>query len=182
MPVSAPTITRGGWSRTLATIFKSMEQGRTFRISVPKYPTQDPITAFWRIRRPLHPLLLLRPASGSRADRQPRGIVLFRPCHLLPQRPFVDGTGTEEEQHRLSKGDNAFLAVDDVAASQAAGRPARPADHPQATGLLDADPRAKLLQEGTQPDEFVAVLFDHADRVRNSRRIYIVDTGLRRPR
>ena len=23
-------------------IFKSMEQGRTFRISVPKYPTQDP--------------------------------------------------------------------------------------------------------------------------------------------
>jgi hypothetical protein len=23
-------------------IFKSMEQGRTFRISVPKFPTQDP--------------------------------------------------------------------------------------------------------------------------------------------
>jgi hypothetical protein len=29
-------------------IFKSMEQGRTFRITVPKYPTQDPITAYWR--------------------------------------------------------------------------------------------------------------------------------------
>jgi hypothetical protein len=29
-------------------IFKSMEQGRTFRISVPKYPTQDP---HHRIRR-----------------------------------------------------------------------------------------------------------------------------------
>jgi len=31
-------------------IFKSMEQGRTFRVTVPKYPTQ-----------PLHPLLLLYP-------------------------------------------------------------------------------------------------------------------------
>src|SRR5208283_3585622 len=34
-------------------IFKSMEQGRTFRISVPKYPTQDPnyrILAHQRIR------------------------------------------------------------------------------------------------------------------------------------
>jgi hypothetical protein len=29
-------------------IFKSMEQGRTFRITVPKYPTQDPTTASWR--------------------------------------------------------------------------------------------------------------------------------------
>jgi hypothetical protein len=27
-------------------IFKSMEQGRTFRISVPKYPTQDPNRTF----------------------------------------------------------------------------------------------------------------------------------------
>jgi hypothetical protein len=26
-------------------IFKSMEQGPTFRVSVPKYPTKDPTTA-----------------------------------------------------------------------------------------------------------------------------------------
>ena len=31
---------RGGYG--VYFIFKSMEQGRTFRISVPKYPTQDP--------------------------------------------------------------------------------------------------------------------------------------------
>ena len=43
-------------------IFKSMEQGRTFRISVPKYPTQDPnhrILA--HPAEPLHPLLFLHP-------------------------------------------------------------------------------------------------------------------------
>ena len=37
-------------------IFKSMEQGRTFRISVPKYPTQDPndrILAHQQSRFPL---------------------------------------------------------------------------------------------------------------------------------
>ena len=41
-------------------IFKSMEQGRTFRIGVPKYPTQDPN---YRIlaapAEPFHALLLL---------------------------------------------------------------------------------------------------------------------------
>ena len=40
-------------------IFKSMEQGRTFRITVPKYPTQDPTIASCAPTEPLHPLLLL---------------------------------------------------------------------------------------------------------------------------
>src|SRR5665213_1465641 len=30
-------------------IFKSMEQGRTFRISMPKFPAQDPTIASWQI-------------------------------------------------------------------------------------------------------------------------------------
>ena len=41
-------------------IFKSMEQGPTFRISVPKYPTKDPNHRILAPRaQPLHALLLL---------------------------------------------------------------------------------------------------------------------------
>ena len=51
-------------------IFKSMEQGRTFRISMPKYPTQDPN---YRIlgtpAQPFHPLLFLHVFTRRPADR-----------------------------------------------------------------------------------------------------------------
>jgi len=43
-------------------IFKSMEQGRTFRVTVPKYPTEDPnYRILGAAMEPLHPLLLLYP-------------------------------------------------------------------------------------------------------------------------
>ena len=39
-------------------IFKSLEQGSTSRISVPKYPTQDPHTASWHIRGAASPITI----------------------------------------------------------------------------------------------------------------------------
>ena len=68
-------------------IFRSMEQGRTFRIGEPKYPTQDPNFPHpGTSDEPLHPLLLLYPGRGPRADRHPRGIVLPLPCDVLAGR------------------------------------------------------------------------------------------------
>jgi len=102
-------------------IFKSMEQGRTFRITVPKvsHPgSQPPYPG--APAEPLHPLLLLHPRPGSGADHRPRGQFLPLPRHLLAQRPLLYRTGTPTRRHRLRKDDNAFLAVDDVTALQAA--------------------------------------------------------------
>src|SRR5712692_8811020 len=102
-------------------IFKSMEQGRTFRITVPKYPTDDPnyrILAHQRSRfthyyfyihdEVLGPILLC--------------VASFFPFHAtywLNGHSFI-----EQELKRVHigfrKNDNAFLAVDDVAALQAA--------------------------------------------------------------
>ena len=49
-------------------IFKSMEQGPTFRVSVPKYPTKDPNSPHpGPPEEPLHPLLLLHPRRSARA-------------------------------------------------------------------------------------------------------------------
>jgi hypothetical protein len=102
-------------------IFKSMEQGRTFRISVPKYPTQDPtyrILAHQRSRF-THYYFYVRD--------EVLGPILLRVASFFPFQAtyWLNGHSCiEQELNRqqiaFHKNDNAFLAVDDGAALQAA--------------------------------------------------------------
>jgi hypothetical protein len=102
-------------------IFKSMEQGRTFRISVPKYPTQDPnyrILVHQRSRFTHYYFYIRDEVLGPIVLR----VASFFPFHAtywLNGHSFI-----EQELNRnhvgFRKSDNAFLAVDDVAALQAA--------------------------------------------------------------
>jgi len=102
-------------------IFKSMEQGRTFRISVPKYPTPDPnyrILAQQRSRFTHYYFYIRDEVLGPIVLR----VASFFPFHAtywLNGHSFI-----EQELNRsrigFHKSDNAFLAVDDVAALQAA--------------------------------------------------------------
>ena len=102
-------------------IFKSMEQGRTFRISVPKYPTPDPnyrILAHQRSRFTHYYFYIRDEVLGPIVLR----VASFFPFHAtywLNGHSFI-----EQELNRtrigFQKSDNAFLAVDDVAALQAA--------------------------------------------------------------
>src|SRR6266536_705567 len=109
-------------------IFKSMEQGRTFRITVPKYPTQDPhhrILAHQRSRFTHYYFYIRDEVLGPIIVR----VASFFPFHAsywLNGHSFI-----ERELQRAGipfrKDDNAFLAVDDVAALQAAADRLRPA-------------------------------------------------------
>jgi len=109
-------------------IFKSMEQGRTFRITVPKYPTQDPnhrILAHQRSRFTHYYFYIRDEVLGPIIVR----VASFFPFHAtywLNGHSFI-----ERELLRASigfhKNDNAFLAVDDVAALQAAADRLSPA-------------------------------------------------------
>jgi hypothetical protein len=109
-------------------IFKSMEQGRTFRISVPKYPTQDPnhrILAHQRSRFTHYYFYIRDEVLGPIIVR----VASFFPFHAtywLNGHSFI-----ERELQRAGigfhKNDNAFLAVDDVAALQAAADRLSPA-------------------------------------------------------
>jgi hypothetical protein len=102
-------------------IFKSMEQGRTFRISAPKYPTQDPnhrILAhqtsrfthyYFYIRDEVLGPILVRVAS----------FFPFHATYWLNGHSFMEQE-LKRNQVGFRKDDNAFLAVDDVAALQAA--------------------------------------------------------------
>ncbi len=109
-------------------IFKSMEQGRTFRITVPKFPTVDPN---YRILAPqrsrfTHFYFYIRD--------EVLGPIIVRVASFFPFQATYWLNGHSFMERELTKGgvgfhknDNAFLGVDDVAALQAAADRLRPA-------------------------------------------------------
>jgi hypothetical protein len=109
-------------------IFKSMEQGRTFRISVPKYPTQDPnhrILAHQKSRFTHYYFYIRDEVLGPVIVR----VASFFPFHAtywLNGHSFIERE-LERAGMAFRKDDNAFLAVDDVAALQAAADRLSPA-------------------------------------------------------
>jgi hypothetical protein len=102
-------------------IFKSMEQGPTFRISTPRYPAKDPnhrILAPQRSRF-THYYFYLRDERLGPMVMRVASFFPFQTTYYLNGHSFM-----ERELLRAKVGfkkrDNAFLAVDDVAALQAA--------------------------------------------------------------
>jgi len=83
-------------------IFRSMEQGRTFRISVPKFTTQDPnhrILAHQRSRFTHYYFYIRDEVLGPIVVRMASFFPV--PRHLLRQRPLLHGTGTAARPHWL---------------------------------------------------------------------------------
>src|SRR5438309_662161 len=109
-------------------IFKSMEQGPTFRVSVPKYPTKDPhhrILAPQRSRF-THYYFYIRDETLGPMVIRVASFFPFQTTYYLNGHSFI-----EQELNRarigFRKTDNAFLAVADVAALQAAADKLSPA-------------------------------------------------------
>jgi hypothetical protein len=109
-------------------IFKSMEQGPTFRCTVPKYPTRDPnyrILAPQRSRFTHYDFYIRDETLGPIAMRV-ASFFPFQTTYYLNGHSFI-----EQELNRAGigfrKNDNAFLAVDDPAALQAAADRLSPA-------------------------------------------------------
>src|SRR5712671_6104470 len=102
-------------------IFKSMEQGRTFRISVPKYPTQDPnyrILAH-QTSRFTHYYFYLRDEVLGPVVIRVASFFPFHATYWLNGHSFMEQE-LNRKQIGFRKDDNAFLATDDVAELQAA--------------------------------------------------------------
>jgi hypothetical protein len=109
-------------------IFKSMEEGRTFRCTVPKYPTRDPnhrILAPQRSRF-THYYFYIRDQTLGPIAMRVAAFFPFQTTYYLNGHSFI-----EQELNRTGvrfrKTDNAFLAVDDPAALQAAADRLNPA-------------------------------------------------------
>jgi hypothetical protein len=117
------------WQRRMAStdtygvyfIFKSMEQGATFRVTVPKYATKDPnyrILARQRSRF-THYYFYIRDKTLGPMVMRVASFFPFQTTYYLNGHSFIE---QELKRARIGfrKTDNAFLAVDDVAALQAA--------------------------------------------------------------
>jgi hypothetical protein len=101
--------------------YKSMEQGPTFRVTVPKYPTKDTkyrILARQRSRI-THYYFYIRDETLGPIVMRVASFLPFQTTYYLNGHSFI-----EQELNRAQIGfrktDNAFLAVDDVTALQAA--------------------------------------------------------------
>jgi hypothetical protein len=78
----------------------------------------------------------------------------FKTTYYLNGHSFIEHQ-LNQANIGFRKNDNAFLAVDDVAALQAAADKLRPRHHLQAAGLLDFHPRPEVLGQGAQKDQAV---------------------------
>ena len=108
-------------------IFKSMEQGPTFRVSVPKYPTKDPnhrILAAQRSRFTHFYFYIYDEVLGPMVMRV-ASFLPFQATYYLNGHSFIEQE-LKKAQVAFRKNDNAFLAIDDVAALQAAADPLSP--------------------------------------------------------
>src|ERR1700752_42912 len=102
-------------------IFKSLEQGPSFRVSVPKYPTKDPnhrILARQRSRF-THDYFYIRDEVLGPMVMRVATFFPFQTTYYLNGHNFIEQE-LNREQVGFRKNDNAFLAIDDVAALQAA--------------------------------------------------------------
>jgi len=102
-------------------IFKSLEQGRTFRISMPQYPTKDPnhrILAHQRSRF-THYYFYIRDAVLGPIIVRVASFFPFPATYWLNGHSFIEQE-LKRKQIGFRKNDNAFLAVDDVTELQAA--------------------------------------------------------------
>ena len=102
-------------------IFKSMEQGRTFRISLPKFPTKDPnhrILAHQRSRF-THYYFYIRDAVLGPIIVRVASFFPFHATYWLNGHSFIEQE-LKRKQIGFRKNNNAFLAVDNVAELQAA--------------------------------------------------------------
>ena len=102
-------------------IFKSMEQGPTFRISVPKYPTKDPnhriLARQWS--RFTHYYFYIRDEILGPIVMRVASFFPFQATYYLNGHSFIEQE-LRRAQVGFRKNDNAFLAVDDAAKLQAA--------------------------------------------------------------
>src|SRR5438067_2850094 len=143
-------------------IFKSMEQGPSFRISVPKYATKDPnyrILARQRSRFTHYYFYLRDETLGPMVMR----VVLSVPDHLLPQRAQLHRAGAEAGADRLPQDRQRLPRRRRRRRAASCHRQTQPANYPPTARLLDPDPGTEVLRQGAQAAQSLAFLRDRPD-------------------
>jgi hypothetical protein len=128
-----------------------VEQGPTFRITMPKYPTADPnyrILANQRSRFTHYYFYIRDEVLGPMVIRV-ASFFPFQTTYYLNGHSFIERE-LSRAQIGFRKNDNALPSGGRCRRLAGRGRPAKPGHHPQATRLLDPDRRAEILRQGAQ--------------------------------
>ena len=88
----------------------------------------------------------------------------FQTTYYLNGHNFIEQE-LKRAQIGFRKNDNAFLAVDDVAALQAAADKLEPSNHPRTAQLLDLGLGPEVFCQGTQAAQSLTLLCHRPDRV-----------------
>jgi len=132
-------------------IFKSMEQGPSFRVTVPKFPTKDPnhrILAHQKSRF-THNYFYIRDEVLGPMIMRVATFFPFQTTYYLNAHNYIEQELNRAQCRRRTGG----------------RRQIEPRHHPRAARLLDSDPGAEVLRQGAQAHQSLALLFDLADRI-----------------
>jgi hypothetical protein len=143
-----------------------MEQGPTFRISVPKYPTKDPnhrILAHQRSRFTHYYFYIYDEVLGPIVMRV-ASFLPFQATYYLNGHSFIEQE-LERRKVAFRKNDNAFLAVEDVAALQAAADRLSPQIIQKQLDYWTLILGSKVFPKGAQTEQPLTLLRHRADRV-----------------
>ena len=147
-----PAVVCAAWSRRNAYgvyfIFKSMEQGPTFRdqrAQIPDPGPEPPHSGATSAAASRTTTSTSAMRSWGRWSLRVASFFPFQTTYYLNGHSFIEQE-LKRAQIGFRKNDNAFLAVDDVGGAAGGRRPAQPGDHPRAARLLDADSGAEVLQ------------------------------------
>ena len=147
-------------------IFKSMEQGSSFRSSAPKLPTADPDYRILRRQRSrfTHYYFYIRDEVLGPMVVCVSSFLPFQTTYYLNGHHFIEGE-LQRLGIRYRKDDNAFLWVEDVPALQAAADRLTAEVIPPAAGLLDSGGRPQVLEKRPRRHLVTPPLFHQSDRV-----------------
>src|SRR5438552_18781964 len=147
-------------------ILKSMEQGQTFRSTVPRFATDDPnyrILARRRSRFTHYYFYIRDETLGPMVMR----VASFFPFQttLLPQRPQLHRAGAQTGADRLPQDRQRLPRRRRRGGAAGRRRPAEPSHHPRPARLLDLDTGPEVLHQRTQAAESLTLLCHRPDRV-----------------
>src|SRR6185436_16512615 len=128
-------------------IFQSMEQGATFRCSIPKFPTQDPNHRILRQQRSrfTHYYFYLRDETLGPMMMRVASFFPFQTTYYLNGHSFIEQElkraqiGLPQDRQRLPRRRRRRRAA-------SRRRQTQPANHPPTARLLDPDPGTEVLR------------------------------------
>src|SRR5205807_5724249 len=142
---------------------RAWSRGRAFASASPNTPPRIQITASSPANAAASRTTTSTPRRNPGPDGDAGRLVLSVPDHLLPQRAQLHRAGAEARADRLPQDRQRLPRRRRRRRAASRRRQTQPANHPPTARLLDPDPGTKVLRQGAQAAQSLALLRDRPD-------------------